>query len=74
MPRPLRDALARYADVARRIGGGAPRPARSGRKASASRLNTTEVRERAKAQGTDEKDRGRASTELVVTFKAATGK
>jgi hypothetical protein len=65
----LRDALARYAGAARRIGGGARRPARSGRKASASGLNTTEVREWAKAQGLDVKDRGRVPAELVVKFK-----
>jgi hypothetical protein len=70
----LRDALARYASAARRIGGGARRPARSGRKASASGQNTTEVREWAKAQGIDVKDRGRVPAELVVKFKAATGK
>ena len=37
------------------------------------RLNTTEVREWAKAQGIDVKDRGRVPAELVVKFKAATG-
>ena len=36
-------------------------------------LNTTEVREWAKAQGIDVKDRGRIPAELVVKFKAATG-
>ncbi len=71
----LRDALARYAGAARRVGGAARRPARSnGRGASANGLNTTEVREWAKAQGIDVKDRGRVSAELVVKFKAATGK
>ena len=35
-------------------------------------LNTTEVREWAKAQGIEVKDRGRAPVELVK-FKAATG-
>ena len=34
-------------------------PARGGRKASANGVNTTEVREWAKAQGMDVKDRGR---------------
>ena len=56
----LRDALAPYM--------------RSARRASASGLNTTEVREWAKAQGIDVKDRGRVPAELVVKFKAATGK
>jgi len=70
----LRDALARYVSAARRISGGARRAARGGRRASASGLNTTEVREWAKAQGIEVKDRGRVPAELVVKFKAATGK
>jgi len=70
----LRDALAHYVSAARRAGGGARRPARTARKASANGLNTTEVREWAKAQGIDVKDRGRVPAELVVKFKAATGK
>jgi nucleoid-associated protein Lsr2 len=70
----LRDALARYVSAARRISGGARRPARGGRRAPAGGLNTTEVREWAKAQGIEVKDRGRVPAELVVKFKAATGK
>jgi hypothetical protein len=69
----LRDALARYVSAARRASGGARRPARSGRRASPSGLNTTEVREWAKAQGIEVKDRGRVPAELVVKFQAATG-
>jgi Lsr2 len=69
----LRDALARYVDAARRASGPARRPARTGRRAPANGLNTTEVREWAKAQGIDVKDRGRVPAELVVKFKAATG-
>src|SRR5579863_1027066 len=69
----LRDALARYVGAARRVSGGTRRPARSGRRASASGLNSTEVREWAKAQGIEEKDRGRVPAELVVRFRAATG-
>ena len=68
----LRDVLARYAGAARRANGAARRPARSGRRASATGLNTTEVREWAKAQGIEVKDRGRVPAELVVKFKAAT--
>ncbi len=68
----LRDALARYVSAARRVGGAARQPARGGgRGASASGLNTTEVREWARAQGIDVKDRGRVPAELVVKFKAA---
>ena len=70
--RALRDALARYVDAARRAGGGVRRPARGGRRASASGVDSTEVREWAKAQGIDVKDRGRVPAELVIKFKAAT--
>jgi hypothetical protein len=70
----LRDALAPYIDAGRRADGAARRPVRSGRKASANGLNTTEVREWAKAQGIEVKDRGRVPAELIVVkFKAATG-
>jgi hypothetical protein len=69
----LRKALARYIDAARRSSGAARRPARSGRRSAASGLNTTEVREWAKAQGIEVKDRGRVPAELVVKFRAATG-
>jgi hypothetical protein len=69
----LRNALARYAEAGRRVSASSRRPARSGRKAQPHALNTTEVREWAKAQGIDVKDRGRVPAELVVKFKAATG-
>ena len=69
----LRDALARYVHAARRAGSSARRPARGGRRASAGGVDSTEVREWAKAQGIDVKDRGRVPAELVVMFKAATG-
>ena len=70
----LRDALARYVKAARRAGGGTRRPARGGRRAAAGRPNTTEVREWAKAQGIEVKDRGRIPAELVVKFEADTEK
>jgi hypothetical protein len=71
----LRKAMAKYVEAARRStsGAAAKRPARSGRRSSASGLNTTEVREWAKAQGIEVKDRGRVPAELVVRFRAATG-
>jgi Lsr2 len=69
----LRDTLARYVSAARRAGGGARRPARAGRRASAGGLDSSEVREWAKAEGIEVKDRGRVPAELVVKFKAATG-
>ncbi len=70
----LRGALARYVGAARRAGGGGRRPARAGRRTPASALDPTEVREWAKAQGIEVKDRGRVPAELVARFKAATGK
>jgi nucleoid-associated protein Lsr2 len=70
----LRDALARYVAAARRAGGGARRSAGGRRRASVSGLNPIEVREWAKAQGIEVKDRGRVPADLVARFKAATGK
>jgi hypothetical protein len=54
----LRNALASYVRAGRRVGSGSRRPARGGRSGSASGLNTAEVREWAKAQGIEVKDRG----------------
>jgi hypothetical protein len=71
--RALRDVRARYVGAARRAGGGTRRPARSGRRARADGVDSTEVREWAKAQGIEVKDRGRVPAELMVKFKAATG-
>ena|SRR6266446_6582083 len=70
----LRNALAAYVSAARRVGGSARKPARSGRRGSADGLNPTEVREWAKTQGIDVKDRGRVPTDLVVKFKEATSR
>jgi Lsr2 len=71
--RQLRDALARYISAARRAGGSIRSPARSARKAPKAGPGSTEVREWAKAQGIEVKDRGRIPAELVVKFQAATG-
>jgi Lsr2 len=69
----LRDALAAYVKAGRRVSGGSRRAAHSGRRGLAGGLNTTEVREWAKAQGIEVKDRGRIPAELVVKFKSVTG-
>ena len=69
----LRDALARYVGAARRAGAAARRPGGGARRGPASGLNTTEVREWAKAQGIEVKDRGRVPADLVARFKEATG-
>jgi len=69
----LRDALARYVYAARRAGGGARRPARGRGRAAASGADSVGVREWAKEQGVEVKERGRIAAELVARFKAATG-
>jgi hypothetical protein len=68
----LRDALARYVDAARRVSSSARRPPRGGRRGPAGDLNAVEVREWARAQGIEVKDRGRVPADLVVKFRAAT--
>jgi len=71
----LRNAVARYVDAARRAPSSvARRPGRGGRKpATAGGPDSTVVREWAKSQGLEVKDRGRVPAELVVKFKTATG-
>ena len=70
----LRKALAPYLGAARRTSGSATRrPARTTRKAaSTAGPDPTTVREWAKSQGIEVKDRGRVPAELMVKFKAAT--
>jgi hypothetical protein len=69
----LRSALARYIEAGRRGSGGTRRPAaRRPRKAAAEGVNNSEVREWARGQGIEVKDRGRIPAELVVKFRAAT--
>jgi len=71
--RELRDALARYVEAARRVRGSARRPVRGSRRGPVGGLNTTGIREWARAQGIEVKDRGRVPADLMVKFKAATG-
>ena len=68
----LRDALARYVSAGRKASDGARRQGRTSRKVPANGANTTEIREWARTQGIEVKDRGRVPAELVVKFKAAT--
>ncbi len=69
----LRKALEPYVSAARRASGSvARRPGRNGRRAATAGPDSTAVREWAKAQGIEVKDRGRVPAELVVKFKAAT--
>jgi len=69
----LRTALAPYLGAARRApGSAARRPGRTGRRAaSAVASDPTAIREWAKSQGIEVKDRGRVPAELVAKFKAA---
>jgi hypothetical protein len=67
----LRTALARYTEAARRESG-TRRPAKRRRKAGTEGVNNSEVRDWARGQGIDVKDRGRIPAELVVKFRAAT--
>jgi hypothetical protein len=70
----MREALARYLDAARRVGSSARKPVRGSGRGPAGGLDTTEVREWARAQGIEVKDRGRVPADLMVKFKAATSK
>ena len=68
----LRDALAPYISAARRTRN-TPRPAAgTGRKTAQAAPDPTEVREWARSQGIDVKDRGRVPGELIARFTAAT--
>jgi hypothetical protein len=71
----LRSALARYAGAGRKVNGalrGAP--ARKAGRAAANGHNSTEIRDWAKAQGIEVKDRGRVPADVIAKYKAATGK
>ena len=70
----LRAALGRYTGAGRKVTGTTRRPARNPGKAAANGLNTTEVRDWARANGLDVKDRGRVPAEVIAKFKAAAGK
>jgi hypothetical protein len=73
----LRSALGRYVPHARKVAGVPRRVGRAaGRavKAGSGALNTTEVRNWARENGYDIKDRGRVPADLVAKYQAATGK
>jgi Lsr2 len=73
----LRSALGKYVSHARKVGGAARRAGRAAGRASrgaSSALNTTEIRNWAREQGYDIKDRGRVPADLVAKYQAATGK
>jgi nucleoid-associated protein Lsr2 len=66
----LRQALGLYVAHARRAGGTGKSAAR-GRRGSA--VDTAKVREWAKEQGIEVRDRGRVPADVVEQYKAATG-
>ena len=73
----LRSALGKYVTHARKVGGSARRAGRAAGRAgrgAGSSLNTTEIRNWAREQGYDIKDRGRVPADLVAKYQAATGK
>jgi len=70
--RELRDALARYVNAGRRVSGTARKAVRGSRNRPAPSQDATGVREWARAQGIEVKDRGRVPVDLMVKFKAAT--
>jgi hypothetical protein len=67
----LRKILAPYIAHARKTGGTARRAIR-GRRAAGDAVNTAKVREWAKDNGFDIKDRGRVPAEIVAKYQAAT--
>ena len=67
----LRKALAQYLAHARRTGGTAKNAARIRRGNAA--VDTAKVREWAKGQGIEVKDRGRVPADVVEQYKTATG-
>jgi Lsr2 len=68
----LHDALRKYVDHARKVGGTVRRPSsRGGRRPST--VDTMAVRAWARENGHDIKDRGRVPADLIVKYQAATG-
>jgi Lsr2 len=67
----LRKALGKYIEHSRKVGGSARRSSRSRR--GAPDVDTAKVREWARENGYDIKDRGRVPAELVAKYQAASG-
>lgn len=72
--RELRDSLARYAGAGRKVNPLRVAPARKTVRSASNGYDSTEVRDWAKAQGIEIKDRGRVPSDVIAKFKAATGK
>ncbi len=70
----LRGMLAPYARAGRKVTGAARRTGRAQGKAAANGFSSNEVRDWAKANGVEIKERGRVPAEVVAKFRAATGR
>ena len=74
----LRSALGKYVAHARKVGGAVRRAGRGGGgrppRSAASALNTTEIRNWARDNGYDIKDRGRVPADVVAKYQAAMGR
>lgn len=72
----LRSALGKYVSHARKVGGTARRGRTAGRagRGAGSTANTTEIRNWARENGIDIKDRGRVPADVVAKYQAATAK
>jgi hypothetical protein len=66
----LRHSLASYVSHARKVGGTARRASR-GRRSNTDTIDTAKVREWAKAEGYDIKDRGRVPADVVTKYREA---
>ena len=69
----LRSVLAPYTRAGRKVTGSTGRAARKRGKAAANGLSGNKVRDWARANGIEVKDRGRVPADLVIKFRAATG-
>jgi hypothetical protein len=69
----LRTALASYVQAARRAGPVRGAPARKTARAASNGYDSTAVRDWARGQGIEIKDRGRVPADAVAKFRAATG-
>ena len=67
----LREALGQYLAHARRVGGTARSAARTRR--GSTTVDSSKVREWAKGQGIEVKDRGRVPADVVEQYKTAAG-
>ena len=70
----LRSMLAPYTRAGRKVTSAGRRTTRNQGKAAANGFSTNEIRDWAKANGMEIKDRGRVPADVVTKFRAATGK